>query len=272
MSQLTDSMKPQVDVVKPNWDDLAPSCVKAFFSCRTGGVSSGPWGGPEGFQGLNLSNKTGDYARSVEMNRSILSSMCPSEPRWITQVHGVEMVRADDVDSEAVQADAVYTTTPGVVCCVMTADCLPVLITEKKGRIAAAVHAGWRGLADGVVSKSVEELRKILGDDSAEWVAWLGPRIGSEDFEIGSDVVDAFRVRFADVVDRYINPHGNGKYLCDMGRIAAFALMRAGVKKENIRDCRLSTYADPSSFYSYRRDGAASGRHAACIWIEEQKK
>ena len=174
--------KPELDRIVPEWSGVVPAAVAACFTCRSGGVSSGPYGTLEGIMGLNLADHVGDAAACVRMNRSILTQCLPAEPKWLRQVHGTTIVNAAELAAGVVpEADASFTTRPGVVLCVMTADCLPVLIAEKRGRAVAAVHAGWRSLAAGIVQKTVERLRAELNDPVAEFAVWFGPRIGAED-------------------------------------------------------------------------------------------
>ena len=165
------------------------------------------------------------------------------------------------------QADASFTTKPGVVLAVMTADCLPVLLADKKGRAVAAVHAGWRSLAAGIIQKAVARVREALGDPKAQLAAWLGPRIGADDFEVGADVLEAMRATLPEAA-RHFREKSQGKYLADLGGLARDALAAADVAAADVYDCGLSTYADPARFYSFRRDGERSGRHAALIWID----
>ena len=133
--------------------------VKAFFTERVGGVSSGPWGGIDGIMGLNVGSRVGDNSGCVRMNRSIVADLCPAEPRWMTQVHGIAVVNAEEVTDESVQADAQVTTQPGTVCVVQVADCLPVLLADAEGRVVGAVHAGWKSLAGGVIEAAVEAVQ-----------------------------------------------------------------------------------------------------------------
>ena len=134
---MAELFKPELESILPNWTKGAPKHVKAFFTCRTGGVSSGLYGGPNGIMGLNLALHTGDVKSCVMMNRSIVTQCCPSEPKWLTQVHGTTVLCADDIDSaqSAPEADAQWTSTSGVVACVMTADCLPVFIADRSGAL-----------------------------------------------------------------------------------------------------------------------------------------
>ena len=239
--------------------------VSAVFTERLGGVSSGPWGGPDGIMGLNVGSRVGDNAGCVRMNRSIVAQLAPTEPRWMTQVHGIDVVRADDVADESVQADAQVTTTPGVVCVVQVADCLPVLLADELGRGVAAVHAGWRSLAAGVVENAVARLRAEIGDEAARIRAWLGPRIGFDEFETGPEVRSAFEARYPEAQGA-VRGGAGGKCFIDLAGYARAALAAAGVTE--VGDCALSTAADSARFYSYRRDGEHTGRHAALIWIE----
>ncbi len=235
--------------------------VGALFTERLGGVSSGPWGGPDAIMGLNVSLKVGDNEECVRMNRSIVSQMTPTGPRWMTQVHGTKVVCADDVDDESQ-----YTTTPGVVCTVQVADCLPVLISAG-GAAVAAVHAGWKSLAAGVIEETLEVLKSKAPEGSQNLRAWLGPRIDFDDFEVGEDVVGVFLARYPEA-QGCIKMAGSGKAFVDLAGIARSILEKAGC---TVEDCGLSTVADPARFYSYRRDGEKTGRHAALIWIEPEK-
>lgn len=250
--------KNELAVIRPEIGEK----VKALFTERVGGVSSGPWGGPEGIMGLNIGSRVEDNAGCVRMNRSIVAELCPSEPRWMTQVHGIQVVDAESVADESVEADAQVTTVPGTVCVVQVADCLPVLLADKAGRVVGAVHAGWKSLAAGVVEEAVRAMKNKVAD--CELKAWLGPRIGREDFEVDADVAEAFEKAYPGVENGVVAK--DDKFLIDLAAYAKAALAKVGVS--NIEDCGLSTYADSARFYSYRRDGR-TGRHAALIWIEK---
>ncbi|MDO5532009.1 peptidoglycan editing factor PgeF [Sutterella sp.] len=258
--------KEDLESIAPEWTGETPKGVKAFFTCRTGGVSSGPWGGPEGVMGLNLSKSTGDNAFCVKMNRQILTQCLPAEPKWISQVHGTAVIHADEA-ADAPEADGSWTMTPGVVACVMVADCLPVLLADREGRIVAAVHAGWRSLADGIIQEGVRAMRRALGDESFVPAVWMGPRIGAESFEVGDDVLEAMKQHLPEA-EKAFTKKPDGKWLCDLAMLARMALSSVGVPDGDIADCGLSTYADAKRFFSFRRDGKQSGRHAALIWIE----
>ncbi len=261
--------KKQTEVLRP---DLGAR-TKALFTERLGGVSSGPWGGPEGVMGLNVGSRVGDNAACVRMNRSIVAQLAPGAPRWMTQVHGTRVVRADDILDETTEADASWSMTPGVVCVVQVADCLPVLIASRDGSIVAAVHAGWRSLAGGIVEETVRTLRAALDEAhgagagaQAQFRAWLGPRIGFDDFETGLEVLSAFEAHFGEAPE-CVRRTQDKAYL-DLAGYARRAFAAAGVS--DVEDCALSTVSDPARFYSYRRDGARTGRHAALIWIEPE--
>ena len=256
--------KNEIEVIRPT----LVKGVGALFTERTGGVSSGPWGGIDGIMGMNVGAHVGDNPSCVRMNRSILAQMVPTPPRWITQVHGTFAVDAESVTDDTLEADAETSLTPGVVCVAQVADCLPVLVAEKHARGVAAIHAGWKGLSIGVIESGVRHLRERLGDENARLVAWLGPRIGFDDFECGEDVLAAYRLRYPDVTDG-IRVKGEGKYCLSLATYARYALNSVGVTE--IEDCGLSTVSDPKRFFSFRRDGAKSGRHAALIWIEENR-
>lgn len=264
--------KPELDRIVPEWSGVVPAAVAACFTCRSGGVSSGPYGTLEGIMGLNLADHVGDAAACVRMNRSILTQCLPAEPKWLRQVHGTTIVNAAELAAGVVpEADASFTTRPGVVLCVMTADCLPVLIAEKRGRAVAAVHAGWRSLAAGIVQKTVERLRAELNDPVAEFAVWFGPRIGAEDFAVGDDVLEAMRETIPGADAHFCeNTKGahEGKWLAELGGLARAALAAEGVAEADIFDCALSTYADAARFWSFRRDGERTGRHAALIWLD----
>ena len=257
--------KEELNCLRPNLGEK----VGALFTEREGGVSSGPWGGAEGIMGLNVGVHVGDNAGCVNMNRQIVGQLCPSQPRWMTQVHGIKVVDAESVEDDQEAADAQTSVTPGVVCAVQVADCLPVLLAEQNGRAVGAVHAGWRSLAGGIIEATVARMRERLADPQAVIKAWLGPRIGFEHFETGADVPEMFLAKYAEGAD-YVQQKGEGKYLVDLAGFAHVALERAGVR--DVEDCKLSTFADPQRFYSYRRDGEKTGRHAALVWINRESK
>jgi polyphenol oxidase len=246
--------------IHPDW--AAPSCVRAMMTVRRGGVSTGPYGvPPAGDGGMNVGFGSGDAPESVRENRLRLRRALPGEPRWLKQVHGALVVDAERVE-DPVAADASFTSRPGVVAVVMVADCMPVWLSDRDGRCVGVVHAGWRGLAAGVIQETVRAMRTRL-DASSELVAFLGPAIGPSQFEVGPEVLDAMLTRLPDAAEAFV-PRGD-RFLADLFALGAKALRQAGV--DTVQGGGVCTYSDPSRFYSFRRD-RVTGRHAALIWIE----
>jgi len=239
--------------ILPNWP--APKNVKAFASTRVGGFSSAP------YQGLNLGAHVGDDPSIVEKNRDWLAQQAnmPSAPIWLNQTHSTVVARVSAPTTQVLDADGVFTSASNVVCSAMTADCLPVLLTNTQGTQVAAVHAGWRGLANGIVESALELF-------SGEVMAWLGPAIGPQAFEVGEDVLQAF-VDFDSQAHQAFTPRDvEGKWLADMSKLATQRLNKLGITQ--VFDSGLCTFQDKEDFYSYRRDGV-TGRQATFIWIED---
>jgi len=249
--------------IRPDW--AADAAVGAWMSTRSGGVSEGP------FESLNLGRSAGDGAAAVDENRRRFAAALGAAPHWMSQVHGTRVLRvgaahehlaqsgaADGADS----ADAAITTAPGVACTVMVADCLPVLLAAPGGRGVGAAHAGWRGLAAGVLEACVSTLAEAARCRPDELVAWLGPCIGPRQFEVGAEVVAAFGAgsRF---VERQ-RGDGSLSWLADLPGLATDRLRRAGLMQ--ISASGLCTVENASRFFSYRRDGV-TGRMAAAIWL-----
>jgi YfiH family protein len=228
--------------------------VKALVTTRQGGVSAAP------YDSLNLGIAVGDDPEHVATNRGRVAGLLPSSPRWLRQVHGARVVTADDVTAPP-DADAAVTATPGVVCVVQMADCLPVLFATADGRKVGAAHAGWRGLAAGVLENTVA----ALDADPATVSAWLGPAIGPTAFEVGDEVREAF-VACDPRADEAFTPHGPGKWLSDLFALARLRLDAAGLAL--VSGGGLCTVSDPTRFFSHRRD-RVSGRMAAMVWIED---
>lgn len=247
--------------IEPDWP--VPDRVRALITTRVGGVSKGPWGvPPQGEGGLNLGFLSGDAPDAVRGNRARLRSALPAEPRWLKQVHGATVVRADSV-VEPVEADAAHTSTHSVVAVVMVADCMPVLLADADGRHVGVAHAGWRGLAAGVIQATARAMREAIGSPDVELIAYLGPAIGHSHFEVGPEVLAAM-VRALPRAEEAFLPKG-GKYMADLFTLGRQALAEVGVSRVfGGQDC---TYSDPGRFFSFRRDGA-TGRHAALIWID----
>ena len=239
--------------LKAEWP--APAGVHALVTLRTGGYSTGA------YAGFNLAMHTGDDPDTVRRNRELLQTyfQLPAEPVWLQQVHGNRLVEADPRAREAA-ADGSWSRTPGQVCAVMTADCLPVLVCNRDGTMVAAAHAGWRGLQAGIVTRTVRQLQA----DAADLMVWLGPAIGPQVFEVGADVVRAFSGTHQDNVKafRQIDEH---HWLCDMYALARIELANLGVASVFGGD--YCTYSDEQRFYSYRRDNI-TGRMASLIWLE----
>lgn len=240
------------DWIVPDWP--APANIRAVITTRAGGVSRGP------FASFNLGFRTGDDPQAVAGNRARLRHELPQEPKWLRQVHGSGVADADAATG-APEADASVARTPGTVCVVMIADCVPVLLTDRAGSAVAMAHAGWRGLAAGVIETTLG----ALALDPAELLAYLGPGIGARAFEVGADVRDAFLMRDPQAEAAFA-PHAPGKWLADLFLLARQRLQRAGVR--SIHGGGLCTYSDAARFFSYRRE-RTTGRMAALIWREE---
>ncbi|OIQ24426.1 peptidoglycan editing factor PgeF [uncultured Vibrio sp.] len=242
----------------PNWK--VPSCVKAVASTRLGGFSLPP------YEGLNLGTHVGDETTTVMKNREQFIQDCsmPASPIWLNQTHSTHVVDVSQPTLEILNADGVSTRAPNVVCSAMTADCLPVLLTNSQGSQVAAVHAGWRGLSGGILENAVAQF-----EEPSEVIAWLGPAIGSNAFEVGEDVLKAF-ISVDDNAHKAFIPHtAPNKWLANMDMLATQRLNRVGVK--SVYSSNLCTYEREDQFYSYRRDGV-TGRQAVFIWIEGASK
>ena len=253
-------------VLRPDWPDL-PANVGALATTRHGGVSAAPFDDGAGGGGLNLGLHVKDDAEAVRANRARLQALLPGRPAWIAQVHGSDVVDARLVQPGApVQlGDASSAFEPGVVCAILTADCLPVLFASLDGKVVGAAHAGWRGLAGGVLGATVKAMR---AQGAGDITAWMGPAIGADAFEVGADVLDAFmtacpgnatRACFTDYPER------PGKFLADMFTLARLMLAQDGI--ERVHGGGQCTATAPERFYSYRRDGV-TGRQASLIWIK----
>ena len=248
--------------IRPDWP--APANVRGLITTRAGGVSRGPYGTPpDAHGGMNVGLASGDDIADVNENRARLRGQLPSDPRWLHQVHGAQVVDAAQQRAPGSNAaDASFTDAPNVVCVVSIADCMPVLITDVLGRCVGVAHAGWRGLAAGVVQRTVQAMRQRLALPDAELMAYLGPAIGPGHFEVGGEVLDAMGATLPHA-ERAFAPGANGKYLADLFALGRQALEIAGVVRiYGGHDC---TFSDPARFYSFRRD-RITGRHAALIW------
>jgi YfiH family protein len=252
------------DVIAPNWEGV-PVHVRAFSTTRSGGVSLPPYDDGRGKGGLNLGDHVGDEFTAVEANRKIVRDVLPADVTWLSQVHGTIVCDAA-AGAHRTQADASSTRQKNVVCAVLTADCLPVLFSDRDGRVVAAAHAGWRGLAAGVLENTVAHMR---ASGAGEIIAWLGPAIGPSQFEVGEDVLRVFApiVSAAGDTADYFVPHARsaGKYYADIYALSRAVLARTGVTQ--VYGGNHCTVTEKETFYSYRRDGA-TGRMASLIWLE----
>lgn len=243
----------------------APAAVRTLISTRLGGVSQGP------FFSNNLGLHVGDNPQHVAVNRQRLLDrmVSASTIQWLNQVHGVKVVEAGNGE-QVIEADGCTTSTPGVACAVLTADCLPVLMTNNSGTRVAAVHAGWRGLAAGVLLAALDRF-----DAAAEDVlVYLGPAIGPLHFEVGPEVRDCFLEQArtlgagcASNMEQAFTPSVDGRYLADLYQLARSQCAAVGVKQVYGGD--FCTHSDSGRFYSYRRDGQ-TGRMASLIWLASE--
>lgn len=269
----------------PQWGSPAISPrVRALMTTRDGGVSAPPFGrwrhGAAESGGLNLGLFCGDDPEHVRANRQRLVALANARVAWLKQVHGERVVSAADAlasahdDMSPLEADASVTDQAGVACVVMVADCLPVLLCDGNGRAVGAAHAGWRGLAAGIVEKTAQRVATLADCAMGALYAWLGPSIGPTAFEVGEDVRAAF-VSDASVINATQrdataaafapHPQAQWKYFADLPTLARLRLQAAGITRISGGD--LCTFTQRERFYSYRRDGAATGRMAAMIWL-----
>jgi YfiH family protein len=235
--------------IRPDWP--APPQVHALSTTRQGGVSTGA------FAGLNLGEHCGDQADAVARNRARLRAWLPAEPGWVRQVHGIRVLELPA--AAGAEADAVWTATPGVVCAVLTADCLPVLFCDRAGTRVAAAHAGWRGLAAGVLEATVA----ALAVPADQLHVWLGPAIGQAAFEVGPEVRAAFIARDPRAIEAF-RPGRADRWHADLDRLARQRLGAIGIR--SIHGGGRCTWSDAAAFYSFRRDGR-TGRMANLVWI-----
>jgi YfiH family protein len=256
--------------IVPDWP--APAKVRCFVTTRAGGVSTGPYGDPYAAAdggGMNLGLGSGDDRATVLANRAQLRGMLPSEPLWLSQVHGATVVENPAAEGSASlsQADACVAHTAGAVCAVLVADCMPVLLTSTDGRVVGAAHAGWRGLAAGVIQNTVMAMRR---DDAAlDLIAWLGPAIGPRHFEVGAEVLEAMTRKLPDAAACFVPAARSepqlGKFYADLFALGRQALAQVGVTR--VYGGGVCTASDAQRFYSFRRN-RVTGRHAALIWRE----
>jgi len=278
-----------LQIIAPEWP--APPGVRAAFTLRTGGVSLAP------YDSLNLGARIGDSPEAVAENRRRVREelRLPAEPVWLEQVHGVQVVelgaagevvgaaghtgatgrrdavgdagvdavgRPADAEEQPLTADASVAHAAGQVCAIRVADCMPVLFAARDGSAVGAAHAGWRGLAGGVLQATIAQ----LGVPAADLIAWMGPAIGPAHFEVGEDVRAAFTAADAGAASGFV-ANARGRWQCDLYALARRRLSALGVS--SIYGGGWCTFAEPARFFSYRRDGQC-GRMAALIWIEPE--
>jgi polyphenol oxidase len=246
----------KIPFIQPNWP--APSNVRTASTLRSGGVSREP------FDSFNLAAHVGDLPQAVAENRRLLKAALrlPAEPAWLEQIHSDIVVDASDCASPQ-RADACVARSSGRVCAVLTADCLPVLFCSRDGDRVAAAHAGWRGLAAGILDTTVGS----LGLPGSELMAWLGPAISQPAFEVGDDVRIAMLARDVGFANAFV-PNARGRWQCDLYELARRNLAQLGVHA--VYGGGYCTYGDDDHFFSYRRDGQC-GRMASLVWIDSNE-
>lgn len=244
----------QGNFIYPNWP--APKNVRAVMTTRSGGVSSAP------FDSMNVGDHVDDVFILVNRNRELLAEQLalPSKPVWLTQVHGIKVLRHDLANTGDV-ADAIVADKPKQVCAIMTADCLPVLFCDKQGTVVAGAHAGWRGLEAGVLESTVSGMKC----PNQNVLVWLGAAIGPNAFEVGSEVRQVFIAKNPEAEVAF-KKRLNGKWLADLYKLARIRLEAIGVRASNIYGGQWCTYEQKILFYSYRRE-SRTGRMASLIWL-----
>ena len=245
--------------------DLSPGLPQglgAWMSTRAGGHSTAPW------DSFNLGDHVGDVPEAVQANRQLLAHTLGVRPVFLKQVHGQDVIELMPDTPDGAVADACFTFAPGLACTIMVADCLPVLLTHPDGGVVAAAHAGWRGLAGGVIEQTVSAMCQAKGLKAQHLSVWLGPCIGPTAFEVGDEVRQTFMQADANM-QRYFKAHPthSNKWLADLAGMARARLAALGIQDIHGNDSTPAwcTVGQSSRFFSYRRDGV-TGRFAACIW------
>ncbi|HEY9281077.1 MAG TPA: peptidoglycan editing factor PgeF [Eoetvoesiella sp.] len=251
------------DPALPRVSGLAWEGVSYFCSVRQGGVSTGAC------STLNLALHTQDDPALVNENRRRLTQELPGQPHWLNQIHGTQVFDADHSHGAAAfatpTADAAITSQPNQVLAIMTADCLPVVIADSRGRALGVAHAGWRGLLNGVLEATLRDLRAKL-PEAQHWRAWIGPAISQRHFEVGDDVFSAFVGQDAQADIFFAEKISGRKWLADLPGLARYRLYKAGVAQVELSG--YCTFGQPELFYSYRREPAA-GRIATIAWLTD---
>lgn len=247
-------------LVQPNWP--APDKVKAFSTTRGGGASIAPW------DSLNLALHVGDKSEDVDQNRQLLINEAHlPNPHWLDQIHSTKVIQHG---SNETSADGCFTSKLNQACIILTADCLPILLTDEQGTWVAAVHAGWRGLADGIIQKAIEQY-----SGNEKLLAWIGPAISQEFFEVGNDVREQF-VYKNNSLESFFKANSNKRWQCDLAAIAQYLLqqLKPSGKSIDVYQSGLCSYDKANDFFSHRRQfhqqgiDATTGRMASAVWIE----
>ncbi|MDR1012406.1 MAG: peptidoglycan editing factor PgeF [Coxiellaceae bacterium] len=242
--------------INPNWP--APKNVTACSTTRSGGISKPP------YNSFNFSLSTGDNSQNVLANRKKLFKelKLSQEPFWLNQKHTNTVISIErNIQSLPVIADASFTTKVGQVCVIMTADCVPILICDIQGKIVAAIHAGWRGIVEGIITNTI----KNMNINPSQLIAWLGPAIGPRAFKVTQEIYDIFTAQIPN--NRLAFAKCENGYLVNIYSLATNQLKHDGVTK--IYGGEYCTFTQKNLFYSYRRDGEKSGRMASLIWLNQ---
>lgn len=242
-----------------------PRNVKTLVTTRSGGYSSAV------FTSLNLGDHVGDKIDDVIKNRALLRSELPNDPVWLKQTHSNYVLDLDnitkirDYKTTELNFDAVFTRKTNQVCTVMTADCLPILLTDRQGSFVAAIHAGWRGVENGIIRNTILAIKHTSPENI---LAYIGPSICQSHFEVGPEVKESFIQLDSNNKQFFINGKIDNKFDCDVTGIATLQLINLGLKPENIYKSNICTYCNPKEFFSYRRENI-TGRIASCIWLSK---
>lgn len=255
----------QPDILVPDWP--APANVKAIVTTRKAGFSERP------FDSFNLAAHVDDDPQHVSDNRALLRTVLPADPVWLTQIHGHKVIDAAEKVAEEIkdpEADGSFTRQANTVCAVLTADCLPVLFCNKAGTIVGAIHAGWKGLASGILEHSIECMMRASGSKPEDLMVWLGPAIGPKIYEVGNEVRQVFTSLDSDTEKAFKLSPGTtldtDKWFANLYELARIRLRKRGIT--DFYGGQFCTFTQQSMFYSYRRDGK-TGRMASLIWLSE---
>ncbi len=239
----------QPQYLSANWN--APSNIKTLITTR--------------LEDFNLAMHVNDDIVKVQKNRDLLNNQLPTSPFWLNQTHSTTVINWDNENEYCIyDADASITTKSNAVCIVMTADCLPILLTDKKGSFVAAIHAGWRGLNNGIIENTLDKIRQT---DSQEIIAFIGPAINQECFEVGEEVLMAFTAKNVQNHQFFIPSKNTNKYLANLRKIAELILINQNIQSNNIFNSNICTQCNDKWFYSYRKN-SNTGRFATMIWKE----